>query len=177
MTFSRLSCRLLLTAAVLAPSLAEAAGVQPEILGAFKNWAAYMTESGDSKVCYALSKPVSSEPLKVRRDPTFFLINDWPGRKARGEPEIVPGYPYKDGSSVTVQLGSDTFTFFTKNEGGTGGAWVEAQADEQKLVDAMKSAAEAVVTGTSKRGTVTRDTYSLVGFADALDKAHQACGM
>ena len=53
---------------------------------------------------------------------------------------------------------------------------MEAQADEERLVNAMKTASEAVVTGTSKRGTVVRDTYSLSGFADALDKAQAACG-
>jgi hypothetical protein len=41
----------------------------------------------------------------------------------------------------------------------------------------MKAASQAVVTGTSKRGTVTRDTYSLAGFGDALQKAHDACTM
>jgi hypothetical protein len=88
----------------------------------------------------------------------------------------VPGFQYKDGSSVTVQLGSETITFFTKNDGGVGGAWVEAQADEERLVSAMKTASEAVVTGSSRRGTMVRDTYSLAGFADALDKAQAACG-
>ncbi|HEY3778421.1 MAG TPA: invasion associated locus B family protein [Rhizomicrobium sp.] len=172
---SRPSCALLLAAACAAPGLARAA--QPEILGSFKNWTAYTTDAGDAKVCYALSKPLSSEPRKARRDPIFFLINDWPGRKAKGEPEVVPGYEYKDGSDVTVQIGSDKFALFAKNEGGAGGAWVEAQADEERLVKAMKVGSEAVVTGTSKHGTVTRDTYSLSGIADALAKADQACGM
>lgn len=172
---SPLSCALLFAAACAMPGIARAA--KPESLGSFQNWAAYTTDSGDAKVCYALSKPTSSEPRKARRDPIFFLINDWPARKAKGEPEVVPGYGYKDGSDVTVQVGSDKFTLFTKNEGGTGGAWVEAQADEERLVRAMKGGSEAVVTGTSKRGTVTRDTYSLSGFADALAKADQACGM
>ncbi|HTT82019.1 MAG TPA: invasion associated locus B family protein [Rhizomicrobium sp.] len=163
-----------MTAALLAPRIAEAA---PQILGNFQSWAAYTTDAGAAKVCYALSRPTSMEPARVRRDPTFFLINDWPGRKAKAEPEIVPGYQYKDGSDVTVEIGADKFTFFTKNDGGAGGAWVESQADEQRLVDAMKAAPEAVVTGTSRRGTVTRDTYSLAGFTDALEKAHQACAM
>ena len=57
----------------------------------------------------------------------------------RREPEIVPGYKYKDGSDVTAEVGSDKFSFFTKNDGEAGGAWVEAQADEARLVDAMKS--------------------------------------
>jgi hypothetical protein len=163
-----------LAAAVLAPSLAFAA--QPTLLGAFKSWSAYETGAGDSRVCYALSRPTSTEPAKIKRDSAFILINDWPDRHAKAEPEVVPGFQYKDGSNVSAQLGSETVTFFTKNDGGVGGAWVDAQADEERLVDAMKTAPEAVVTGTSKRGTVVRDTYSLAGFADALDKAQAACG-
>lgn len=171
----RLSCALLIASACALPGFAEAA--QPQLLGAFKDWTAYSTQTGDSKVCYALSKPTASEPRKVRRDAIFFLVNDWPGRKARAEPEIVPGYEYKDGSDVTVEIGGDKFTLFTKNEGGAGGAWVEAQADEERLVKAMKAGSQATVTGSSKRGTMTHDTYSLSGFADALAKADQACGM
>lgn len=171
---SRLSSAILLTAAIFVPHFADAA---PEVLGTFQSWAAYTTQAGNSKVCYALSRPTSSEPRKAHRDPIFFLINDWPGRKAKGEPEIVPGYQYKDGSDVTVEIGTNKFTFFTKNDGGAGGAWVEAQADEQRLVDVMKTAPEAIVTGTSKRGTLTRDTFSLAGFGDAVEKAHQACAM
>jgi len=47
---------------------------------------------------------------------------------------------------------------------------VEAQADEARLIDAMKAASQATVTGTSKRGTMTRDTYSARRASDALDK-------
>lgn len=166
-----------LAPAVLAPSLALAVASQPAPLGSFKNWSAYQTGSGDAKVCYALSRPTQSEPAKIKRDPPFILINDWPARHAKAEPEIVPGFQYKDGSSVTAQIGGDTITFFTKNDGGTGGAWIEAQADEERFVNTMKSGSEAVVTGTSKRGTVVRDTYSLAGFGDALDKAQAACGL
>jgi invasion protein IalB len=162
-----------LAAVALVPVLAFAA---PALLGSFKSWSAYEAGAGDSKVCYALSRPTATEPEKITRDPAFFLINDWPARHAKAEPEIVPGFQYKDGSNVTTQLGNETIAFFTRNDGGTGGAWVEAQADEERLVNAMKTGSEAIVTGTSKRGTMVRDTYSLDGFADALDKVQQACG-
>lgn len=149
---------------------------QPTALGSFQSWSAYQTGDGDGKVCYALSRPTATEPDSLNRDPAFLLINDWPARHARAEPEIVPGFQYKDGSNVTAQLGGETFTFFTKDDGGEGGAWVEAQADEERLVSAMKTAPQAVVTGTSRRGTVVKDTYSLAGFAEALDKMQAACG-
>ena len=174
MQFDRLFVAAALAGGVLVawPAAADA----PQPLGDFKSWSAFASGTGDSKVCYVLSKPKMSEPAKIKRDAIYFLINDWPGRKAKAEPEIVPGYEYKAGTMVTVDVGPDKVNFFTKNEGKTGGAWVEQQADESHLIDVMKKGAEVIVQGTSKRGTKTRDTYSLAGFSDALDKAHQACG-
>ena len=89
----------------------------------------------------------------MKRDAVYFLINDWPGRKAKSEPEIVPGYEYKDKSTAIAEVGSNKFEFFTKNEGTAGGAWLEQQPDEERLVDAMRKSAEIIVIGTSKRGT------------------------
>ena len=66
-----------------------------------------------------MSKPTATDPKKAKRDPIYFLITDWPGRspKTKSEPEVVPGYQYKDGSTVTAQVGSDKFEMFTKNDG------------------------------------------------------------
>ena len=175
MNFKRLVIAAGLASAVLA--LPAVAAETPEKLGEFKAWTAYSSGAGDSKVCYALSKPRMSEPTKVRRDAVYFLINDWPARKAKSEPEIVPGYEYKDKSTVLAEVGSAKFEFFTKNEGTAGGAWLEQQPDEERLVEAMRKSAEIMVIGTSKKGTQTRDTYSLAGLSDALDKVHAACGL
>lgn len=164
-------------AALLALAAPAAAADSPTLLGAYKDWSAYQTGSGASKTCYVLSQPKDSSPKNVNRDPIFFLISDWPARKAKGEPEVVPGYPYKDGSKVTAQIGSDKFIFFTKNDGKTGNAWVEAKADEARLVDSMRRGARMIVTGTSSRGTLTKDVYSLSGVSAALDRIHKACGM
>ena len=110
-------------------------------------------------------------------DPVYFLITDWPSRKTKSEPEAVPGYQYKDGSTVTAQVGGAKFEFFTQNDGDDGAAWIRKRADEIRLIETMKGGKDLVVTGTSKRGTVTRDTYALAGLSDVLDKIHQSCGM
>ncbi len=150
---------------------------KPSSLGTFRDWSAYTAGSGSGKICYVLSQPTVSEPKGAKRDPIYFLISDFPDRKAKAEPQVVPGYPYKDGSTVSVVVGSDKFTLFTKNEGGTGAAWMKAQADEAKLVAAMQKGSRAIVTGTSSRGTVTKDTFSLSGITAALNKAHAECKM
>ncbi|MGH6872671.1 MAG: invasion associated locus B family protein [Rhizomicrobium sp.] len=157
-----------------APALAD----QPTSLGTFRDWSAYSTGSGDQKVCYALAQPKSSAPKK-KRDKIYFLISDWPNRHpaAKGEVEIVPGYKYKDGSDVSLQVGAQKFKLFTRNDGDAGSAWVQELADERPMVDALRGGSSAVVTGISSRGSSIKDTYSLSGLADALDKAHAACGM
>ena len=40
----------------------------------------------------------------------------------------------------------------------------------------MQAAARMTVEGTSERGTLTRDEYSLLGFTAALAAAAEACG-
>ena len=170
---ARAVCLIAIISLAAAPALADT----PQVLGTFQNWAAYTTGTGDQKVCYALSQPKATLPKKAKRDPIYFLVSDWPARRAKAEPEIVPGYKYKDGSTATLQVGAQKFSFFTKNDSGDGSAWVEKQADEAQIVSALQGAAQAVVTGTSARGTATKDTFALAGLSDALDKAHAACGM
>jgi hypothetical protein len=167
-----------LAAALLVASAVPVQAVDaPTFLGTFREWSAYTRGAGDGRVCYALSEPKVKQPARAKRDPVYFLINDWPGRRSKGEAEIVPGYQYRDGSTVTVQIGGAKFAFFTKNQGRAGGAWVLNPDDASKLLSAMQGAVTAVVTGTSKRGTVTKDIYGLAGIGDALNKIHEACEM
>ena len=105
------------------------------------------------------------------------MVSDWPGRKVKGELEIVPGYAYKPGTAATLGIGGDRFNFFTRNDGQNGSAWLQNLNDAAPLLDAMTHGVSAVAIGTSSRGTRTVDTYSLAGFGDALAKVHAACNM
>lgn len=180
MTVKSRSLLCAVAAAVLSMSMAAARAAEPAtLLGVSKDWTAFTSGSGSSKICYTLSKPTATDPKTAKRDPIYFIITDWPGRKpkTKSEPEAVPGYQYKDGTTVTAQVGGAKFEMFAKNEAGAGAAWVRERADELRMIEAMKRAKQLVVTGTSLRGTVTHDTYSLAGLSDALNKIHDACGM
>lgn len=164
-----------LTAAALLVGVTSAAADAPTMLGVFKSWTAASAGVGANKVCYTISHPTSSLPAKAKRDPIGFLVSNWPGRNASAEPEVVPGYQYKEGGTVTAQIGSDKFTFFVKNDAGAGSAWIKNPADEVRFITAMKGGSSMTVTGISKRGTLTTDNYSLAGISDALDKIKSAC--
>ena len=155
------------------PALADSAN----LLGVFGNWTAYSTGSGNSMTCYAMTKPRASQPKNTKRAAVYLMVSDWPGRKVKAEPEIVPGYEYKEGASVTLAVGPDKFNFFARNESKNGTAWLKSLNENDRLVDTMKSGVSAVAAGASSRGTKSVDTYSLAGFNDALAKIHAVCNM
>jgi hypothetical protein len=156
-------------------ALPAVAAEQPTLLGSSRDWTAYQASTPDGRVCYAMSKPVSIMPKKAARDPIFVLVSVWPGRHVRDELQIVPGYQYKEGEPVWAEVGARRTEFFTRNDGKSGSAWVKDVADENALVLAMRGGRTLTVTGVSKRGTKTVDTYSLVGIGTALDRARAAC--
>ena len=84
---------------------------------------------------------------------------------------MITGYPYKEGSKTTVKIGDATFSMYTKDQG----AWVDNAAEESRFINAMKGGSTMVITGTSKRGTVTSDTYSLKGVSAALKRVDTEC--
>ena len=160
---------------MLSAAAANAAEEKPNLVGTFRDWHVYQTGAGADRLCYALSEPKDMAPKNVTRGSVFFLISTWPGRKVKNEPSVVPGYQYKDGVETEVQIGMDKFTLFTKNDGSAGGAWMKDANDERKLIETMKKGTTMNISGTSSRGTATKDSYSLAGISAALDKIDQAC--
>lgn len=157
-------------AALLAVAGAPAAAAA-DLLGNYQGWDAYKSKETPGVVCYVVSEPQSKEPAAAKRDPVFLVINTWPGKGVRQQPNIQIGYPFKEGSTAEVQVGSDKFTFFTQGEN----AWLRTIEEETRFVQALRAGAEMRVQGTSRRGTLTTDTYVLRGVSAALDKADEAC--
>jgi hypothetical protein len=148
-----------------------AAQAAPTLLGTSDAWEAYKNSDTRGAVCWAISAPTAKEPAAAKRDPIYFLITTWPKANVANEPSVVIGYQFKEGSNATVQVGSDKFELFTKADG----AWLAGKQDEQRLITAMRGAAEMTVKGISKRGTLTTDTYSLKGLSVILDKVAEGC--
>jgi hypothetical protein len=166
-------------AAGLSIAMALPAAAEPaNILGVFGSWSAYSSGSGSSLTCYALAKPRATRPAAAKRGSNVYLmISDWPGRKVKAEPQIVYGYQAKENGAAALGVGPDKFTFFIRNSGKDGSAWLQQLNDNPRLITAMQGGVSAVASGTSSKGTKTTDTYSLSGFNDALAKVHAACQM
>ncbi len=170
-------CGALLLAAGLCGATVPASADPANLLGVFRNWAAYSTGTGDAMTCYAMSQPRAMRPKTAKRNSVYLMVSDWPGRKIKAEPQIVPGYEYKAGAPVVLEIGADKFEFFSRNDAKSGSAWLLSLKEGNNLLDALSHGVVAVAIGSPAKGARTMDTYSLAGFGEALAKIHTVCNM
>lgn len=167
----------LVTAALFAAlCLAGGARAQtPTAVGTFSDWTAYSVSTGTGKICYALAQPKTRKPEGLNRDPAYFFVSTRPAENVKNEISVIVGFPMKAGSETSITVtgagGNVPFNAYVKDDG----AWIREAAEEQRLVEAMRKGRDIVVKGTSLRGNVTTDTYSLAGISAALEKASGEC--
>ncbi len=156
-----------------ATAAAPAGDTQPTLLGQYGDWGAYSATPGGAKVCFALAKPKASktEPAGRKRDAAYVFISTRPAENVKHEVSVIIGYPFKTSSDAIAEIGTAKFAMYTQNDG----AWIKNVAEEARMVDAMRKAADLTVKGTSGRGTQSTDQYSLKGLPQALDRAEQEC--
>jgi hypothetical protein len=157
----------------VAPAAAVAGGAEPTLIGQFGTWGAYTATPNGKKVCFALAKPSSSKtnPPNRPRDPAYAFISTRPAEKVTNEVSIMIGYAVKPGSESTLEVGGAAYAMYTQGDG----LWIKNAAEEERMVEAMRKAADVVVKGVSAKGTETTDTFSMKGLSQALDKLAQDC--
>jgi len=152
---------------------AAAGGAEPTLIGQFGTWGAYTATPNGKKVCFALAKPSSQKtnPPNRPRDPAYAFVSTRPAEKVTNEVSIMIGYTLKPGSESTLEVGGAAYAMYTQGDG----LWIKNAAEEEKMVEAMRKAADVTVKGVSAKGTETIDTFSLKGLAQALDRLAQDC--
>lgn len=160
-------------AAVSLLALTAVSASAEDELGVFGDWSAFSDGKGKSRICYMASVPTKETGKYKTRGDSFMLITHRPAEKARDVVELRAGYTYKKDSEVTVTIGTTNFNLFT--DGGT--AWAKDAKTDRALAQAMIRGASMIVKGTSTRGTLTTDTYSLKGFSAAHKAIGKACGV
>jgi hypothetical protein len=155
------------------PPSSMTGGSEPTLIGQFGTWGAYSATPNGKRVCFALAKPATSKtnPPNRPRDPAYAFVSTRPAEKVSNEVSIMIGYALKPGSESTLEVGGASYAMYTQGDG----LWIKNAAEEDQMVQAMRRSADAVVKGTSAKGTETTDTFSLKGLSQALDRIAQDC--
>ncbi|MDI3338656.1 invasion associated locus B family protein [Defluviimonas aestuarii] len=165
-------------AVLLTLALAPAAQAQVSAnrVAAETAWSVFVDEN--PKECWAVSAPTETlntkdgSPVSVRRGDILLFVTYRPGNPV--ELSFTGGYPFAEGSTVSVDIGGTKFELSTFTDSPEW-AWSGSPDEDAKIVAALKAGASAVLTARSSRGTQTQDTFSLIGVSSALDQAEKRC--
>ncbi|MEG9861539.1 MAG: invasion associated locus B family protein [Parvularculales bacterium] len=168
-----LSATFLVFGFMISPVAAE-----PELVNTFQDWKVYVDGEAGNKICYALSEPIDMRPARVNRGEVALMVANRPAEGVRNEVSVRAGYIYKKTSRPYASVGNKSYQLFTGvRDGGERAhwAWVQDLKVEKNLITAMKKGSSLTVKGTSSRGTLTTDRYSLSGISRAIAAIDDAC--
>ena len=174
---------------------------KPALVATYGDWSVYRSESGKGRICYTLATPKTRDPDDVKRDPGYAFISERPAEQVRNEVSFVMGFEVAAPESAkpedkgahdksdknkgeakdkkaksqpvepTATVGDAEFELLPKGAD----LWVKNPAKESQLIDEMRKGKELKIRASSKKGTVTVDTYSLTGFKQAIERAVKDC--
>jgi len=172
---------------------------KPSLVATFGDWNVFVGEVGKGRICYTLAQPKSREPASLTRDPGYAFISDRPSEGVRNEVSFIMGFDVAAGdtaeSNPDAKPGEkaasksnakskpsvapapvalvDQASFEMLPKGGN--LWVKNAAKESALVAEMRKGAKLLVKAASLRGHQSVDTYSLTGFAQAMERLQKEC--
>ncbi len=176
--FSSLSFLILAWAAILAPGAgvahphakpkpaakvtkaAKAAKAPPpESVGIFGDWqAATHTEAGET-ICYAFSRPKSSDPALASRGDVVLTVTE--RAKLRDTVALSAGFDYPAKAIPSVSVDGKKFELYTSGRSAFA-------RDGTALIAAFGKGSDAVFTSPAAKGKVVTDHFSLKGFGAAM---------
>ncbi len=138
-----------------------------------KDWEAYTFEADTGRTCYITSVPNKSSGKydPANRGEIRVFVSHGPDKGVRNVVQFLAGYKHKKHSAVDVSIDGKKFKLFTIE----GRAYAESEEDDVAMVRAMKRGRKMTVVGTSSRGTVTTDSYSLSGFTKTKNLIDKTC--
>ena len=145
-------------------------------VGQKTDWSVFF--ESDPKECWAVAAPKQTVNTKdkrvvsVKRSDILLMVTYRPSKKVQGQVGFTGGYPFAKGSTVNLDIDGNKFELATADEW----AWPSSQDADTKVVAAMKRGKMAVLSARSSRGTITKDTFSLLGFTAAVEDAAKRCG-
>ena len=162
-----LSLALLLALAAVLPAEAQSA----RVLGDFRDWSSYAADDGGGTICFAMTRPKSTEPTPAGYGEAYLYVTNRPGEDVANEFNVVAGYTFQTGSMAIARVGGQEFPLFTQGDA----AWLDDAAQAANLAAAIRAGANIVIEGTAADGARIVQTYSLSGATAAQQATGAEC--
>ena len=139
-------------------------------IGSFDNWSVY---AKSKNLCYMIAQPEKSEgEYKVRGRVRIVIYRNNLENQNENALGIDFGYTFPENSKAKIEIDKKKFKLATFGQ--TAWTWSKTKKDK-KIIKAMLKGNKLVALGESKRGTKTKDIYSLSGFTKAFNEINNYC--
>ena len=162
----RLASLVLLSTLAATPVAAQSV----QALGDFRDWAAYSASDGSGQVCFALSKPTDVSPPVDGYTQAYLYLTNRPAEGVNNEINLVAGFDFAPDQPATLTISGKSFPLFTQKDA----AWLLEPSQNDDLAGAMRAGSSLTIEGTTDKGILVTQTFSLSG-ATAASRALGGC--
>lgn len=162
-----LSLAILVAIASVSPAFAQSA----RVLGDFRDWSSYAADDGSGTICFAMTKPKSTQPTPDGYGEAYIYVTNRPGEDVVNEFNVVAGYTFQTGSVATVSVSGQNFALFTQGDA----AWLDDSGQSANLAGAIRAGSTLTISGVSSSGTTIIQNYSLSGATAAQQAIGAEC--
>lgn len=147
-----------------------AAAQSVQALGDFRDWAAYSAADGTGQVCFAMSKPTDVSPAVDGYTQGYLYLTNRPAEGVANEVNLVAGFNFAPDQPATLTVSGKSFDLFTQRDA----AWLLDASQNDDLAGALRAGSTVTIEGTSEKGILVTETFSLSG-ATAASRAIGGC--
>jgi hypothetical protein len=164
--FARLTPFALMIALCATPAAAQSV----QALGEFRDWNAYSAADGTGQVCFAMSKPTDVSPAVDGYTQAYLYLTNRPTEGVSNEVNLVAGFNFAPDQPATLTVSGKSFALFTQRDA----AWLLDSTQNDDLAGALRAGSTVTIEGTSEKGILVTETFSLSG-ATAASRAIGGC--
>jgi hypothetical protein len=154
---------------LFAASPALAQSVQQ--IGTFKDWSAYSASEGAGSICFAMSKPSQVSPQPDGYTQAYIYLTHRPADNVSNELNLVAGFDFAPDQPATLSVGGKNFDLFTQKDA----AWLLDPKQNDNLAGAIRAGTNLAVQGTTDKGILVTETFSLSGATAASHAIDSGC--
>ncbi|MBI4922119.1 MAG: hypothetical protein HY834_10240 [Devosia nanyangense] len=152
-------------------ALTGAASAQSvQLIGQFRDWSSYSASEGAGAVCFAMSKPAEVTPSPDGYTQAYLYLTHRPSENVSNELNLVAGFEFAPDQPATLTIGGKSFDLFTQKDA----AWLLDASQNDNLAGALRAGTSLVIEGTTDKGILVTETFSLSG-ATAASRAIGGC--
>ena len=157
-------------ALLIALCATPAAAQSLQALGEFRDWNAYSAADGTGQVCFAMSKPTDVSPAVDGYTQAYLYLTNRPTEGVSNEVNLVAGFNFAPDQPATLTVSGKSFALFTQRDA----AWLLDSTQNDDLAGALRAGSTVTIEGTSEKGILVTETFSLSG-ATAASRAIGGC--